>query len=230
MSKKQSTQEKIGFVVKFLFGILIQIPFLFLPAWTLNWTEGWIWIGLFLLYVIFVTAYLYKHDMTLLKKRMSYKLPTEKWDRIIMYGFFITVAPIFILPGFDFRFSWSKVIWWVELIGGVCVGLAFFIIFLVMQHNSYLARIVEIRKEEGHKVITTGPYRVVRHPMYSAFLLLFISAPLLLGSYYALIPGILSDVLLIIRTLFEDKLLHTELEGYAEYAQKTRYRVIPGIW
>ena len=103
----------------------------------------------------------------------------------------------------------------------------------VMKHNTYLARIVEIQDgQEGkrHRAITSGPYRVIRHPMYSAFILLILCVPLLLGSYYGLIPAVLSAALFVTRTVFEDKMLHKELEGYSEYAQRTRFRLIPGIW
>ncbi len=240
MKEKQGFKEKVGFVLKFIFGILIQIPIIFLPAWTIRWAEGWVWIGLFLIYMIGVTSYLLKNDVELLKKRMTYKLPSQKWDRYIMYGLFITMPLIWILPGFDFQFgwspntsttlSWTNIRWWVELIGVVGVALSLLIIFFVMKHNTYLARVVEIQKEGEHKVITTGPYRVVRHPMYSAFIVLILCTPFLMGSYFALIPAVLSAALLITRTVFEDRMLHTELVGYPEYVQKTRFRLIPGIW
>ena len=243
MKEKEPFKEKIGLILKFIGGILVQIPIIFIPAWTIKWAEGWMWIGIFTVYAVGLSAYLLKHDIELLKKRMTYKLPSQKWDRYIMYGFFITIPSIWIIPGFDFRFGWSpsassgiflwtNITWWVELIGIVGTSVSLLIIFFVMKHNTYLARIVEIQdgQEGGHKVITTGPYRVVRHPMYGAFSLMLLCVPLLLGSYYGLIPAVLSAALLVTRTVFEDKMLHKELEGYTEYAQKTRYRLIPGIW
>jgi protein-S-isoprenylcysteine O-methyltransferase Ste14 len=241
MNKEISpTFSKLAFFIKLIFGVLIQIPIIFLPAWTVNWLEGWIWIGIFLTYVIVITSYLWNNNIELLQKRTSYKLPSEKWDRVIMFSLFPTVIGVFVIPGFDYQFGWSpnpttgitwtNIVWWVELIGLVGVSIAFVIIFFVMKHNAFLARTVEIQKEDGHKVMTTGPYSVVRHPMYSAFIVLFLCAPLLLGSYWALIPGGFSGGLLIVRTVYEDKMLHEQLEGYSQYAQKTRFRIIPGIW
>ena len=238
MIEKNLFKERLELILKLLLGILIQIPILFLPAWSLKWVEGWIWIGLFLIYAVGIAVYLLKNDIELLKKRTTYKLPSEKWDRYILYGFFFTIGPVWIIPGLDFQFGWSlnplvgflkwtNIPWWIELIGLIGVILSFLILYNVIRHNTYLARTVEIQGKLKHKVITTGPYRVIRHPMYSAFILLLLMTPLLLGSYYALIPGVLSIVLLVIRTIFEDRMLHEELKGYSEYAQKTRYKLIP---
>jgi protein-S-isoprenylcysteine O-methyltransferase Ste14 len=99
-----------------------------------------------------------------------------------------------------------------------------------MRENTYLSRVVEIQKDRGHKVITTGPYRYVRHPMYVGVIILLVSVPLALGSLWALVPGVALTIIIIIRTHLEDKTLHAELEGYKAYAGKVRYRLVPGIW
>jgi len=234
-------KEKLGLISKFFMGFLIQFPILFLPAWTLKWTEGWVWIGLFLIYATALIVYLLKYDVELLKKRTTYKLPHQKWERYILFGFFVTIGLVWVIPGLDYQFHWSKntssglmswtnILWWVELLGIIGVVCALLIMYNVMKHNSFLANTVEIQGKETHKVITSGPYRVIRHPMYAAFIILMLSVPLLLGSYYALIPGLLTGVLFVFRTIFEDKMLHEELQGYPEYAQKTRCKLIPGIW
>ncbi|TFG18464.1 MAG: isoprenylcysteine carboxylmethyltransferase family protein [Promethearchaeota archaeon] len=239
--EREPFKERLGLLMRFLLGFLIQFPILFIPAWTLIWAEGWVWIGVFLIYATRLVVYLLKNDVELLKKRTTFKLPKQIWERYIMYGFVVTIGLVWIIPGLDYQLNWStntstgvmswtNIIWWVELIGIIGVGCSLLIIYNVMKHNSYLARIVEIQGKARHRMITTGPYRVLRHPMYAAFILLMLSVPLLLGSYYALIPGCLTGVLFVFRTILEDKILHEELAGYSEYAQKTRYKLIPGIW
>ncbi len=108
--------------------------------------------------------------------------------------------------------------------------IALILFFLVNRENTYLSRVVEIQEERGHKVITTGPYRIVRHPMYLAVIILYISHCIALGSLFSLIPCAFVIITLILRTIREDKMLHNQLEGYKEYVQKTRYKLIPGIW
>lgn len=238
--EKDPFKEKLKLISKFVLGFLIQFPILFLPAWTLNWAEGWIWIGEFLIYATALIVYLLKYDVELLRKR-TYKLPPQKWEKYILFGFLVTIGLVWIIPGLDFQLNWSKnsstgamswtnIIWWVELIGILGVTCSLLIIYYVMKNNTFLSKTVEIQGKETHRVITSGPYRVIRHPMYAAFILLMLCVPLLLGSYYALIPGTLTGVLFVIRTILEDKMLHEELSGYPEYAQKTRFKLIPGIW
>ena len=105
--EKNIFREKLGLILKFIGGILIQIPIIFLPAWTVKWVEGWVWVGLFIVYAVGLITYLLKHDVELLKKRLTYKLPTQKWDRYILYGFFVTIGPTWVIPGFDFHWGWS---------------------------------------------------------------------------------------------------------------------------
>ena len=144
----------------------------------------------------------------------------------IGFGF----LPIFIIPGFERKYGWSNVPFWVKIIGFVGFSLGLIIIFLVMKENTFLSKAVEIQKDRGHKVITTGPYSVVRHPMYSGFILFMVFYCFALGSLYSLIPTALGVVGLVIRTVLEDRMLHEELEGYKDYAQKTKKKLIPLIW
>ncbi|MFX1417770.1 MAG: methyltransferase family protein [Promethearchaeota archaeon] len=202
---------------------------LFLPVGTFLWFEAWIYLIIFAIFFTIVVLYFAKHDPELLQQRTKPKF-TEKWDKIIMilmgFGFF----PTFIIPGFEKKYNWSYVPFWVEIIGFVVLSLGLLIIFLVMKENTFLSKAVEIQKDRGHAVITTGPYRIVRHPMYLGFILFIVFYCLALGSLYSLIPTALGVVGLVIRTILEDRKLHKELDGYPEYAQKTKKKLIPLIW
>jgi len=118
----------------------------------------------------------------------------------------------------------------VKAAGFAAIAASFILIFRVMRENRYLSRVVEIQKERGHQVISTGPYRHVRHPMYIGVIALFVAIPLALGSLWALIPAAALSALIVVRTCLEDKVLHAELEGYEAYAERVRYRLVPGIW
>ncbi len=202
---------------------------LFIPAGTLLWLEAWIYLIIFTIFFTVVVLYFSKHDPEMLQKRAKPKFE-EKWDKIVMvlmgFGFF----PTFIIPGFEKKYGWSNVPFYVEIIGFIVLSLGLVIIFLVMKENTFLSKAVEIQKDRGHTVITTGPYRMVRHPMYLGFILFIVFYCLALGSLYSLIPTALGVVGLVIRTIFEDRKLHEELEGYTEYAKKTKKKLIPLIW
>ena len=154
------------------------------------------------------------------------------WDKVIMSLMLIVAVSYYVIPGFDvIRFGWSRPFpEWVE-ISAMLVHLPCFV-FLgwVMHANTYLSPVVKIAHERKHQVVTDGPYAIVRHPMYSAVIVLVIAFPVALGSRFGLIPAALIVLLLLIRTVLEDRTLHTELPGYAEYKALTRYRLIPRIW
>ncbi|MBY8985541.1 MAG: isoprenylcysteine carboxylmethyltransferase family protein [Candidatus Lokiarchaeota archaeon] len=202
---------------------------LFFPAGTFLWLEAWIYLIIFFTFFIVVILYFSKHDPEMLQKRAKPKF-TEKWDKIVVALMGFGFLPIFIIPGFEKKYSWSNVPLVVEIVGFVGFSLGLTIIFLVMKENTFLSKTVEIQKERGHIVIISGPYRIVRHPMYLGFILFIIFYCLALGSLYSLIPTALGVVGLVIRTVLEDKMLHEELEGYKEYAQKTKKKLIPLIW
>ncbi len=227
MSDKDSDKNSI---VKFVIIYVILALALFLPAGTIFWLQGWIYIAIIIVFSTSFITYLRKYDPGLLKARTESKT-TESWDKKVTAIANVFFLAMFVLPGFDaVRFKWSTVPFFVNIIGFVGMGLSLFLFFWVSRENTYLSTVVEIQEERGHKVITTGPYRIVRHPMYLAVILLFLSQCLALGSLYSFIPWIGLIVTIVIRTIREDKLLHEQLEGYEEYAQKTKYKIIPGIW
>lgn len=205
------------------------------PAGTWQWWEGWVLIGLWMIFFTILTIFLVYRDPALLIERMKAS-PVQKgqkdWDKVIMSLMFIVGISLYIIPGFDvIRFGWSQPFpRWVQVTALVVHIPCFILLGWVMLSNTYLSPVVKIAHEREHRVITDGPYAIVRHPMYSVVIVLSVAFPLALGSRFGLIPALLFVVLLIIRTMLEDRVLHTELPGYPEYAIVTHYRLIPGVW
>ncbi|MHA2282478.1 MAG: methyltransferase family protein [Promethearchaeota archaeon] len=227
MSKKNTNPNP---VIKFISMYIILALALFIPAGTIFWLQGGIYIIIMITFSAAYLTYLKKKDPELLKARAKTKT-TESWDKKIGIIAGIFFLAMYIIPGFDaVRFCWSSLPLSINIIGfvGMFLGIIFFL--LVSRENTYLSRVVEIQEERGHKVITTGPYKIVRHPMYLAVIVLYTFHCLALGSLYSLIPCTGFIISIIFRIYYEDKKLHEELEGYKEYAKKTRYKLIPGIW
>ncbi len=205
------------------------------PAGTLQWWEAWVMISLWTIYGVVMTHYLLRHDPALLAERLKL-LPLHKeqknWDKVLMSLFSIAGIGLYLVPGFDVvRYEWSEPLPEWMRISALLVHLPCFLLLgWIMRENTYLSQVVKIDKGRGHKVITTGPYALVRHPMYTVVIVLLFAVPVALGSRFALILSVFLTLLLLIRTYFEDRTLHAELEGYPEYAKQTRYRLIPGIW
>jgi protein-S-isoprenylcysteine O-methyltransferase Ste14 len=206
--------------------IILGLMF-FLPAWTFSYWQAWVYMLILVVPMIFIVRYLYKYDPELLKRRlrMRERQKTQKLIQAVLWPFFLLA---YIMPGFDYRLHWSHVPLTIVIISEVLVLLGYLFIGQVFRTNSYASRIVEV--EKGQKVITTGPYAIVRHPMYLGVFVMYIFSPLALGSYWALIPALLIVPILFIRIVGEEKELLDNLEGYKEYVMKTKYRLLPGIW
>jgi protein-S-isoprenylcysteine O-methyltransferase Ste14 len=213
-------------------GVGVLGAALFGTAGTLKWVEGWAYLLLQTLFSLLAAFWLKRNNPDLLRERMTFLKKTGKsWDKVIVLAMSVTFIPYLVLAGLDGgRYHWSHVPPAAQLAGFAGIVLAFILFFQVMRVNTYLSRIVEIQKERGHRVVTTGPYRYVRHPMYASATVLFLCIPLALGSLWALVPGGFLVVLIVVRTYLEDRTLHRELAGYDAYAQRVRYRLIPGIW
>ena len=218
--------------VRFVKAIVVMSAAFFGSAGTLDWPEAW-------LYMIFQSSFwaasslwLKRHNPDLLKDRMRFLKPSARnWDKAILWSTTVVLIPYLLIPGLDaIRYQWTSVPLIVKVLGFIGVVASLLLVSWVLRENTYLSGIVRIQKERGHRVITTGPYRYVRHPMYVGIIILFFCIPLALGSLLTLIPGALLTALFIMRTHFEDKTLHSELEGYKEYSEKVRYRLVPGIW
>lgn len=226
-AKSMTVKASITNIIRLILGVVIIGACLFWPAGTFNYWQAWAWLAALFLPMIFSLFYLIKRDPALLERRSrtSETRAAQKWIIAASSIYFIIV---FILPGFDKRYGWSNVPLWLVLLADLVVVGGYAIYILVLRANTYASRIVEV--EQGQQVISTGPYALVRHPMYLGMILLMISTPLALGSYWAFIPALALIPLLVVRAKNEEDLLVNELPGYREYMQKTRYRLFPGIW
>jgi protein-S-isoprenylcysteine O-methyltransferase Ste14 len=206
--------------------IIIGLMF-FLPAGTLKYWQGWVYMIVIAIPMIFFGVYMFKYDPKLLERRMRIKEKREKQKLIVKLG----VLPFllaFIVPGFDRRFGWSEVSLPVTILGLALVLLGYLMTLYVFKTNSFASRVVEVEKEQ--KVITTGPYELVRHPMYFSMIIFYLFTPLALGSYWAVVPALSIIPVLVARIGDEEKELLDNLEGYREYSQKVKHRLIPGVW
>ncbi|HLY29180.1 MAG TPA: isoprenylcysteine carboxylmethyltransferase family protein [Aggregatilineales bacterium] len=217
-------------VIGFVFLMVVMALALFLPAGSLAFWQGWLYLADFALCTILITAYLIKNDRELLEGRVKAGpvAETQKSQQIIQGLASLFFIALFIVPGLDFRYGWSFMPPILSWIGAVFVALGFYIVFLVFKENSYTRATIEV--SAGQKVITSGPYSMVRHPMYAGALLLLIFTPITLGSWVAL-PFVIPMIAVIVaRLLDEEKFLAAHLSGYEEYCQKVRYRLIPSVW
>jgi protein-S-isoprenylcysteine O-methyltransferase Ste14 len=219
-------------IARFIIGLIIIGAILFGTAGTFNWPEAWVFLIIQFGWSAALTVYLWNHDPELLKDRLKFTKKSAKgWDKVLTIVSIPFYIPYLVIPGLDaVRYQWSHVPVWAKVACFILMTASFLWISRIMKENTYLSRFVEIQEERGHKVITTGPYKFVRHPMYIGATILMLVLPVALGSLYALIPAAFCAAYVIIRTALEDRTLHKELEGYVEYAQKTKYRLIPGIW
>ena len=205
------------------------------PAGTWRWWEAWVLVGLWTVFGIVMTIILLRHDPALLAERLKL-VPLHKeqkdWDKVLMLLFFIASIGLYLIPGFDVvRYEWSEPLpVWMKILAMLIHLPCFVLLGWVMSENTYLSQVVKIDVTRGHQVITTGPYALVRHPMYTIVIVLLFAFPVALGSRYALILALFLTALLILRTYLEDRTLHAELTGYEEYAKKTPYRLIPRLW
>ena len=213
-----------------LFGIVALAALLFIPAWTLDYWQAWLFMAMFVCTSGAITVYLAIRDPKLLERRMNVGPRAEKEpaQKIIMLlatlGFMVTI----VFPVLDHRFGWSAVPASVSVLGDALIALAFLFIFFVFRQNSYGASTIQIA--EGQTVISTGPYAFVRHPMYAGALVMLIGTPLALGSWWGLFAVLLILPVLIWRLLDEERFLRQNLPGYAEYQTKVKYRLLPFIW
>lgn len=214
-------------LAKMISGMLLMGLVLFLPAGTWHYPGGWLFCGLLFVPMLVLGAVLLWKAPELLEKRLNTR-ETEKAQIAVVAAAALLFIAAFVAAGLDFRYGWTRVPTWLVIGAAVLQLLAYALYGEVMRENAYLSRTVEV--QENQKVIDTGLYGIVRHPMYTATILLFLAMPLVLGSWISFGIMLLYPLIILLRIRNEEKVLEAGLEGYREYKQKVRYRLIPFIW
>jgi protein-S-isoprenylcysteine O-methyltransferase Ste14 len=212
---------KLGAAVGLLFG----------TAGRLDWAAGWASLALFVAAGVANVMILRSKNPGLLARRMRIGQGTKRWDNVLMRIIVLLPMAIIVVAGLDAgRFGWSSMPAWLWPAGAGLYVVGFALTTWAMVVNTHFEGTVRIQTDLGHQVVDTGPYRLVRHPGYVAMFLVILGMPLLFGSWWAFIPAALNVALLVARTALEDATLRRELEGYAGYARRIRYRLVPGVW
>ena len=214
-------------IIKFLLGITLVGLLIFLPAGTLSFTNGWIFMGVLFIPMLLAGIVMMLKNPELLKKRLDAKEKQKDHSHVVKLSSLMFLAG-FIVAGLGFRFNWYTLPFGVSVFGAIFFLLSYLLYAEVLRENTYLSRTIQVH--ENQKVIDTGLYGIVRHPMYSATLLLFLSIPLVLGSVFSFIIFLAYPFIIAKRIKGEEGLLERELEGYKEYKSKVKYRLIPFIW
>ncbi|MCX6008349.1 MAG: isoprenylcysteine carboxylmethyltransferase family protein [Chloroflexi bacterium] len=224
----------VGFLALQIAGMFLIFGLaLFLPAGTIAWAAGWAFMIMFFSFTIAASIWLFKQNPDLLNERMTglSKSDEKSWDKVLMTVIAIVFfAWLIFMPLDAVRFGWSQVPTWVQITGAVILLCSFCVFYLAYRTNPYLSPAVRIQKDRGQQVVSTGPYRYIRHPLYAGFTLFVPGVTLLLGSWYGLILGFVLVALTARRAVMEERALRDELKGYEEYMTKVKYRLIPFIW
>lgn len=214
-------------LTKFLCGLVLVGVLLFWPAGSFDFTGGWIFIGLLFIPMLILGAVLLIKAPALLEKRLDAKEKENAQKGVVALSGILFLGG-FIVAGLDFRFGWSSVPTWLVVVASVILLASYALYAEVMRENAYLSRTVRV--QEGQKVVDTGLYGIVRHPMYAATVWLFLSIPLVLGSFFSLLCFLPYPIIMAVRILDEERVLTAGLDGYADYKKKVKYRLIPFIW
>jgi protein-S-isoprenylcysteine O-methyltransferase Ste14 len=214
-------------LIKFTVGLALVGLLIFLPAGTLNFTYGWLFMGLLFVPMLLAGVVMFFKSPDFLAKRLDAKEKRAAQKGVLAFSGLMFIAG-FVTAGLDYRFGWSKMPLWATVTASVLFLIAYLLYAEVMRENVYLSRTVKV--EQGQTVVDTGLYGIVRHPMYAVTILLFLMIPLILGSWYALIAFAFYPVIIVVRLKDEEALLTRELAGYEAYKQKVKYRLIPFVW
>ncbi|MBQ2311418.1 MAG: isoprenylcysteine carboxylmethyltransferase family protein [Firmicutes bacterium] len=214
-------------IIKFVCGVVLIGVLLFLPAWDIKWRNGWILMAILFVPMLVAGIIMYKKAPDLLRSRLKAKETQSEQKDVISYSGIMFLAA-FVLAGLNHHFGWTTLPAWIVWAGVVIFLLAYCLFGEVLRENRYLSRTIEVREDQ--EVVSTGLYGVVRHPMYTATVLLFLAMPLVLGSWPSFIIMLAYMPIIVKRIKNEEQVLETELKGYAEYKEKVRYRLIPYIW
>jgi len=229
--KSNTSRGVVRWLIREVLGILMVMVTLFIPAGRLDWWQGWALVGIYVVWSAANALILIPKNPELLIERATRKKSDKAWDTVILSIVGLITIAKHIVAGFDVRWGWTAQMPLALQIAALLVAvLGYALGTWAMAANPFFSMVYRIQKERGHTVATGGPYRFVRHPGYVGTILFELVTPVMLGSWWALIPGGLSALLIVIRTALEDRTLHEELDGYREYAQRVRYRLLPGIW
>jgi len=222
-----SANVRMTALIRLVGGVIAIAAMFFLPAGTFRYWQAWVYMLILLVPLFIFAAYLILRNPALLERRMRTREMEPEQRKIIALSSTVLLAA-FIIPGFDRRFGWSSVPTWLVLVSDAVVLLSDIMVVWVLVTNEYAGRTVEV--EQRQRVITTGPYSFVRHPMYLAVLLMYGFSPLALGSFWAMLVVALLPPVLVARIVNEEKVLLRDLDGYADYRKAVRYRLVPGLW
>jgi protein-S-isoprenylcysteine O-methyltransferase Ste14 len=206
---------------------------LFLAAGDWGWPQGWVFLGEIAISSFAVSFWLARHDPALLAARLAAPVQRDQrpWDRIFMATGALVFVSWLVLSAFDARrFEWSLVPLWAQAMGAVLIALCMIVVWQTFRFNTFAAPRVRVQIDREQRVITDGPYRIVRHPMYAGALLMFVGTPLLLGSWWGLLFVPLPVVGIGFRAVGEERMLRRELPGYEDYTRHVRFRMVPGLW
>lgn len=217
----------IDAILKYFFGVIAVGVLVFLPAGTINYQNGWVFMGILFVPIFIVGVIMIVKNPKLLKERLDSKEKQVEQKMIIKLSGLMFITG-FILAGLDFRFGWLIIPDWVSYISSIVFLLSYIMYAEVLRENTTLSRTIKV--EEGQKVVDTGLYGIIRHPQYSASIVMFLMIPLVLGSLISFAVFLVYPILIILRIKNEEKVLEKELEGYSEYKNKVKYRLIPFIW
>lgn len=214
-----------------ILGCIMVAALLFIPAGRLDWSMGWALVALYVVWVAVNALLLMPSSPGLLAERVTHRFSTKQWDNVIIGLYGVMTLVKLIVAGLDFRDGWTPSLPpAMPIVALVIAALGYAVVTWAMVANAFFALANRIQSERGHTVATGGPYRYVRHPGYVGAILFELATPILLGSFWALLPGGLSALLMLVRTALEDRTLQRELAGYVDYTRHVRYRLLPGVW
>lgn len=217
----------INALLKFIFGVLFVGLFIFLPAGTIKFFNGWLFMGVLFMPLLILGIYLFIKNPKLLERRLNNKEKVGTQKIVVLISALLFIAG-FVVCGFDYRYNWTNIPNYVVIISCIVLMVGYLLYAEVLRENEYLLRTIEVEKEQ--KLIDTGLYGLVRHPMYLSVILIFLSIPLILGSLYGFYIFLMFPLVLIIRLHNEEKILVKDLKGYSKYKLKVKYKLIPYIW
>jgi protein-S-isoprenylcysteine O-methyltransferase Ste14 len=212
-------------------GVVMVAVILFVSAGRLDWPMGWAMVAVYAVWVGANALILIPRNPALLAERATRQAGAKRWDTVLLSIVGLSTIAKYVVAGLDLRFGWTAPLPpWLPIAGLVVAALGYALGTWAMAANAFFSLEVRIQEERGQSVASGGPYRFVRHPGYSGTIAFELASPILLGSLWALIPGVLSALLMVVRTWLEDRTLHDELDGYRDYARQVRYRLLPGVW